>query len=32
MLDDVRNIYSLIYDILDMLDALYGAMMNMMIA
>ena len=32
MLEDVCNIYSLIYDVLDMLDALYGDMMSMMIA
>ena len=31
MLDDVRNIYSLMYDVLDMLNALYGNIMSMMI-
>ena len=29
---DVRNIYILMYDVLDMLDAVYGDMMSMMIA
>ena len=28
----VHNIYSSMYDVLDMLDALYGDMMSMMIA
>ena len=32
MFDDVRNIYILMYDVLDMLDALYGDMMSLMIA
>ena len=32
MFDDVRNIYSLIYDVLDMFDVVYGNMMSMMIA
>ena len=31
MLDDVRNIYSSMYDVLDMPNALYGDMMSMMI-
>ena len=32
MHDDVRNIYISMYDVLDMLDALSGDMMSMMIA
>ena len=32
MLDDVRNIYILMNDVLYMLDALYGNMMSIMIA
>ena len=32
MFDDVRNIYILMNDVLDMLDAVYGNMMIMMIA
>ena len=32
MHDDVRNIYILRYDVLNMLDVLYGDMMSMMIA
>ena len=31
MFDDARNIYISIYDVLDMLDALYGDMLSMMI-
>ena len=32
MHDDVRNLYISMYDIFDMLDALNGVMMSMMIA
>ena len=32
MPDDVRNIYSLMYDVLGMLDAFYGDTMSMIIA
>ena len=32
MFDNARNIYISIYDVLDMLDVLYGDMMSMMIA
>ena len=31
MLDDVRNIYSSMYDVLDMFGALYDDIMSMMI-
>ena len=31
MLDDVRNIYSLMYDVLDMLYAFYGDMVSLRI-
>ena len=32
MLDDVRNIYILMNDVLDMFDALYGNIVSIMIA
>ena len=32
MHDDVRNIYISMYDVLDMLNAIYGDMMSIMIA
>ena len=32
MIDDVRSIYILMNDVLDMLDAVYGNIINMMIA